>query len=93
MPDRVRVYPPDSNEPFDVPVEKAGELRLNHGWRSTPFDSTAKPSVETLDDRGTALSSDECTLLEDWRDSEFSVEIDGNPKSLPLRRPKSKSKT
>jgi hypothetical protein len=32
MPDRIRIYHPETNEPFDLPVDKATDLRLNHGW-------------------------------------------------------------
>jgi hypothetical protein len=33
----VRVYHPETNEPFDVPEAKATELRLQFGWLSTAF--------------------------------------------------------
>ncbi len=32
-----RVYHPETNEPFDVPTSKAGDLRLNKGWNTQPF--------------------------------------------------------
>lgn len=38
-----RVYHPETCEPFDVPASKAGELRLNQGWTSTPWRREADP--------------------------------------------------
>lgn len=50
-----RVYHPETCEPFDVPSSKAGELRLNHGWTSTPWrrEPEPEPAVrETTKGRG-----------------------------------------
>lgn len=33
----VRVYHPETCEPFDVTESKAADLRLNKGWSSTPW--------------------------------------------------------
>ncbi len=41
----VRVYYPETDEPFDVPRWKADELILKHGWRQTPIDKTGTPAV------------------------------------------------
>lgn len=49
---RERVYHPDTDEPFDVPHRKAVDLRLQHGWRSTPLDPQATPAVQDTE-RGT----------------------------------------
>jgi hypothetical protein len=38
-----RVYHPETCEPFDVPASKAADLRLNHGWSSTPWRREADP--------------------------------------------------
>lgn len=34
----VRVYHPETNEPFDLPEAKATALRLEQGWLSQPFE-------------------------------------------------------
>lgn len=38
-----RVYHPETCEPFDVPSSKAADLRLNHGWSSTPWRREPEP--------------------------------------------------
>jgi hypothetical protein len=35
--ERVRVYHPETNEPFDVTPSRADVLRLEKGWLSQPF--------------------------------------------------------
>jgi hypothetical protein len=72
MTERVRVYHPETDEPFDVPKSKADELRLNKGWRSHPLDPTAVPAVTETERGSTADSAPE---LEDWRDSEIGEEV------------------
>ncbi len=72
MTERIRVYHPETDEPFDVPKAKADELRLNKGWRSHPLDPTAVPAV-TETERGSTADSDQG--LEDWRDSEIGEEV------------------
>jgi hypothetical protein len=50
-----RVYHPETNEPFDVPAPKAADLRLNHGWTSTPWTRTevvVQPDEEAPRGRG-----------------------------------------
>lgn len=42
---RIRVYHPQTNEPFDVPVNKASELRLNHGWNTHKTVDEAPPEA------------------------------------------------
>lgn len=68
MPDRIRVYHPETNEPFDLPVEKATDLRLNHGWLAQPATKVVQPEQSGT---GTISSFDE---MESWRDSEIGVE-------------------
>lgn len=46
MPDRVRIYHPETGEPFDCPVAKATDLRLNKGWTSTPV--TVDPNTPVV---------------------------------------------
>lgn len=41
-----RVYHPETCEPFDVPSAKAADLRLNHGWSSTPWSRQETPAEE-----------------------------------------------
>jgi hypothetical protein len=49
MPDRIRVYHPETGEPFDLPVGKANELRLEKGWLAQPLDPDAEPAVKTVE--------------------------------------------
>jgi hypothetical protein len=46
--ERMRVYHPETNEPFDVPVAKGAQLVLNNGWSQTPLDAEAEPAVKTV---------------------------------------------
>lgn len=70
MPDRVRVYHPETGEAFDLPVAKAAELRLNEGWLAQPLDTTATPAVQNvITERGTVThhSEEPEDDAEDWR--------------------------
>lgn len=42
-----RVYHPETNEPFDLPVGRANKLVLQDGWNQTPVDAKAEPAVKT----------------------------------------------
>ena len=77
MTERLRVYHPETDEPFDVPVAKAQDLILNEGWRRQPLDPKAEPVVKTVaPERGIGTSFvDDATEEEDWRDSEVGREV------------------
>lgn len=45
-----KVYHPETDEMFEVPQHKAVELRLKHGWRVHPIDSTVEAAVKSVDD-------------------------------------------
>lgn len=47
--DRVRVYHPETNEPFDVTPSKATHLRLEKGWLSQPFTTVEAPEPDPVD--------------------------------------------
>lgn len=64
MSERIRVYHPVTDEPFDLPVLKANELILNDGWRKQPIDPDAVPAVQTVG-RGSDTTTD--TVVDDWR--------------------------
>lgn len=67
MSERKRVYHPETDEPFDLPVAKANDLVLNSGWRQQPLSLTAERLVQTLDGcRGTTTISDDEDIV-DWR--------------------------
>jgi hypothetical protein len=80
MPDRIRIYHPETNEPFDLPVEKATDLRLNHGWLAQPSTKAAQPEESGI---GTISSHDE---MESWRDSEVGKEAVEAPQPRRSRR-------
>lgn len=63
MPDRQRIYHPETGEPFDLPVAKANHLRLEKGWLAQPLDPDAVPLVQTVGKHQEPVTSDE---EEDW---------------------------
>jgi len=87
MTERKRVYDPDG-QPFDVPVAKAADLVLYHGWSQTPLDPDAVPAVTTVEPERGTRTIDENSSMEDWRYSEVGREEVDEPG--PRRR---KSKT
>lgn len=73
MPDRIRVYHPETFEAFDLPVDKANDLRLNKGWTSSRPDATAEPAVKTVapEESGSGTSADTVSDEgESWRDEQ-----------------------
>ena len=83
MPERLRVYHPETDEPFDIPVATAQDLVLNKGWRQQPLNPQAEPHVQTVEsEHGIDTISDD-TEMEDWRDDEIGREIIDVP---PVRR-------
>ena len=77
MPDRIRIYHPETFEPFDLPVDKANDLRLNHGWTTSRPNTTAEPAVKTVEpESGIGTSPDaQSDEGESWRDSEVGQEV------------------
>ncbi|UTC29867.1 hypothetical protein BAJUN_02370 [Bajunvirus bajun] len=84
MSNRVRIYSPLTNEPFDVTEARATKLRLDHGWLSQPYTETGDAT-----DLGTGIGEDtgvvdsvvrvpdsENTVI-DWRDMEQVQTSDG----------------
>lgn len=63
MPDLVRIYHPETEEPFDLPVGKANELVLNKGWLQQKPDKSAKPYVTTT-------IPPAAPIIDDWREDE-----------------------
>lgn len=66
MPDRIRVYHPETGEPFDLPVGKANELRLEKGWLAQPIDPDAEPAVKTIEPHKAEVSHD-------WREADDGI--------------------
>lgn len=64
---RQRIYHPETDEPFDVPVGRASDLRLNHGWRSTPISHV---DVETESDFGRGTGTDRADFEDDLIDGQ-----------------------
>lgn len=84
------VYDPVTNEPFEVPENRATKLVLEKGWNQTPHDPeaeravTAAPkaveaSVEVSQARGKKASPvvhDAEPVEENWRGSEDEGEVE-----------------
>lgn len=70
----VRVYHPETNEPFDLPEAKATKLRLEKGWLSQPFERVPTPEPVEL---RIGLPADVLAEIErnvaDWRSQPATV--------------------
>ena len=77
-----RVYHLETNEPFDVPASKASELRLQHGWTSTPWtrEEVVVQPVEDEAPRGRGRRrravEDEAPILHDAGPAPFNFDED-----------------